>query len=1069
MSKRLPLAKPLTHTPSTRVKYSKLARPLVHEALPRHRLFALLDSKRQKHAVLWIASPPGAGKTTLAASYLASSALNSIWYQVDQSDNDPATLFFFLSEAIRESHRSMQPWQAGDMAKETTSVERLFFRDFYTRLVNGTVVVLDNIHEFDWNNSGELLECAFDEIPYGITVLAISRDSPPARLARMELNGRLTTIGWNDLRLDDDEANALINPKDVANPNNRAWLNLVDGWAAGVVMLRNLSQHADQFTAPLSEGREAVFRYFAGEILERMPQKSQHLLLLLSCLPSISADDAEKLTGDPAASQLLRELYHNRLFIERSGTESFNYHFHALFREFLQREAHHRLDTDARVALLKRAGAILDKQGRVDEAAQLYQDAEAHFLLVDLLVRRAANFLAAGRGQTWREWMSCLPAEIVDAAPELWYWHGVSLNQVAPVRARQILIRAAQAFEKVNNTRAVLLAICAIIDSYDLEWADLSTLPDWIEKIRDGLNSLGAEPSDLEFELKLYSRLTNALLLAAPESPLLRPAAERALQTLPQIENPLEQLAAGAILLRYFDYMDDADIANRLVVELSKLADDPAISPFHRVLWYRRVAHWHNKDGKFQEAQQITGAAKLIVTNFDLNPLLFQFLEIHHLLGAGDLAAARTLLDQVKLSLSPTQKLDLAEWHSLDSNWRSLSGDINGAIEVALRSVQLGDNAALPASERSRLESFLGACYALTGNFAESNARYEKAKEYAHGYDVRLTEEAKRFVEAYACSVRGDDTRATDMLRELIAGHLHRQATTFFVMVPRLASEICALALRDNIEVEHTRGIIRRQQLTAPNRFISNWPWPVAIRTLGTFELLFDGKITTSTGKTQQRPLLLLKVLVAAGRSGKTQQSIATQLWPEADDAKAALNVTVHRLRKLLNSDAAVIVASGHVRLAEVNIWTDIAAFSDVCDEIENLFPDASTSEVSRQAARLLSLYQGPFCDGEEDSWMLTVRNRWCNRFLSAVSRLGHYLEESKEWSLASTLYHRALEAESLTETNYRGLMRCAHAQSDRAAAYGAYRRCRHTLSVMLGHQPSAETEKLAISLGLKE
>jgi hypothetical protein len=38
----------------------------------------------------------------------------------------------------------------------------------------------------------------------------------------------------------------------------------------------------------------------------------------------------------------------------------------------------------------------------------------------------------------------------------------------------------------------------------------------------------------------------------------------------------------------------------------------------------------------------------------------------------------------------------------------------------------------------------------------------------------------------------------------------------------------------------------------------------------------------------------------------------------------------------------------------------------------------------------------------------------------------------------------------------------------DPTAAFSAYRRCRETLSIVLGHQPSAETEKLAIVLGLK-
>jgi LuxR family transcriptional regulator, maltose regulon positive regulatory protein len=62
-----------------------------------------------------------------------------------------------------------------------------------------------------------------------------------------------------------------------------------------------------------------------------------------------------------------------------------------------------------------------------------------------------------------------------------------------------------------------------------------------------------------------------------------------------------------------------------------------------------------------------------------------------------------------------------------------------------------------------------------------------------------------------------------------------------------------------------------------------------------------------------------------------------------------------------------------------------------------------------------------------------------------------------------------APEAEPLAETSHRGLMRCAHAQQDPAAAFSAYRRCRDILSIVLGGAPSAETEALAVGLGLKE
>lgn len=108
-------------------RLAKLTRPALNAAYARTRVFEILD-RHKNSPIIWLAGPPGSGKTTLAADYTQRRGLNGLWYQIDRGDSDIASSFFYLAEAARAHgrNRSLPPFQPGYLG-DVEAFARTFF------------------------------------------------------------------------------------------------------------------------------------------------------------------------------------------------------------------------------------------------------------------------------------------------------------------------------------------------------------------------------------------------------------------------------------------------------------------------------------------------------------------------------------------------------------------------------------------------------------------------------------------------------------------------------------------------------------------------------------------------------------------------------------------------------------------------------------------------------------------------------------------------------------------------------------------------------------------------------
>ncbi len=95
-----------------------------------------------------------------------------------------------------------------------------------------------------------------------------------------------------------------------------------------------------------------------------------------------------------------------------------------------------------------------------------------------------------------------------------------------------------------------------------------------------------------------------------------------------------------------------------------------------------------------------------------------------------------------------------------------------------------------------------------------------------------------------------------------------------------------------------------------------------------------DGKPLVFGGKVQQKPLAMLKAIIALGGRDVDGESLVDALWPEAegDHGRSSFDTTLHRLRKLLSNEKIIQFGDGKVSLDERYCRVDAWAFEKLIE-----------------------------------------------------------------------------------------------------------------------------------------
>jgi LuxR family transcriptional regulator, maltose regulon positive regulatory protein len=1035
---------------------AKLTRPRMHAPLLRERVFRQLDGGRDRATVIWVDGPPGSGKTTAVATWLDDRQVPCEWYQVDRSDEDPATVFYFLAQlAARQNGRRRTPLPMLTPAHlpDLAGFTHRFFRAFLARLSAGTVLVLDNVHEVQAGGLLEVLREAVGEFPHGMTLVCISRQPPPPALSRLAASDDVLRLGWDILRFQADESRAVVAQRADGAVDGGALHERSGGWAAGLVLLTAQARDGAGDTGMVPVPSPSVFDYFAGEVLERTSPPQREVMLRTALLPEIPRDAAIALSGRVDAPDVLEDLHRRQFFTDRRTGDPPTWRFHDLFREFLLARLALQADAAQLTAIRRQAASILEGTGATAPAVELYLQIEDWSAVGRIIRTSAEGLFAAGRWQTLAAWFEGMPETAIRSDPWVLFWWASCRTLVDPVQAQALLTDAFEGFEAAGDVSGQFFAALGQAEVVFVLGESFKPLDRWIDVLAPWLEG-GREFDSVAAGVRAWSGFIHACIYRRIGHPLLRSGVAYLNAHIHSTAiDDTQRTAAATILLGYAHFAADEAVLNVALPLAARLVDQEAIAPVTRVwagVWVTVVRYmWGDFQGSLDAAHQTRTNAE----RFGLPIMAFvaDIYRTYALYMLGQTTEALRL-DEKLLSSGSEQKmyayayaLAVVGIHQLYEGHCERARDL---LEHAIAGAGVTGFLGTDAVWRVQLAMVMPEL-----DRADDGLRLiAEARQLIGGPNFQTFDAWYAATEALCLLARGDREAAVACLRTALDSRQPWKKLAMLSWARHRLPRLFAIALQEGIEVDLVKRLIGEWRIPPESPLDARWPWPLRIRAFGTLDVQIDGAPLPRGRKAPKRLLELLKAIVALGGRDVPLHRLADAMFPDqdADVAEDSLRVSLQRLRKLLGADTRVVLREGRVSLAEQAVWVDALAFQRA------LVDDAPDDAI----AAALALHAGPLLDGDESAWVIAPREKLLSLFLRHALHLAERHAEAARWDAALQWYGRCADSDPLNESFVQGVLRACTALGRPAEGETAYRRLETALAAMLGRAPSDRTRR---------
>ena len=322
--------------------------PASQNIVHRQELYEKLNIGLTRKLIL-ISAPAGFGKTTIIRDWINQHKIPTVWFSLDNGDNDPTDFLSYIISGIQSIHKEFGNGAVrllnSPNKPSNESIAGLLINEILN-INQNFLLVLDDFHLIENNHILKLVTYLLDHIPGNIHIVILTRSDPALSVSRLRSQHQLVELRSSDLSFSANDISILFNKKlklglsidDVFSLETKT-----EGWIAGLQLTALSMQGRDNisgFIQDLKGDNCYIMDYLMEEVLKIQTDEIKEFLLQTSILEQMSAPLCNAVLNRFDSQLILETLEKNNMFVIPLDTERTWYRYHHLFADLLKQRLH---------------------------------------------------------------------------------------------------------------------------------------------------------------------------------------------------------------------------------------------------------------------------------------------------------------------------------------------------------------------------------------------------------------------------------------------------------------------------------------------------------------------------------------------------------------------------------------------------------------------------------------------------------------------------------------------------------------------------------------------------------